>query len=352
MAKRKQSQGAAMVAAATVTFTPEPDPAIVAIADAPQEAFDKALDDLKIPERLKRTRTAPVLPATEDMNTAPKLVVDNTSRPLELPGDGMNIIELSLHSGTDHETGLRRYLCVSMGTKSAQLLHVPDLEHIEVDIRYINDRVANGKAKWFSLPANLGQRLIDKSVQWEMHGIRYSRSLMNEALTKLGMPALPDRPELTAAPGTVAHERAARRASAKAERGPGVIDVIIRILREGGGTIDEMLAKLMEAFPDRDATMRNTIKTQLNRLPKQGRLEIVRDGNRYRAKDAAPAPVEGQGTADKANFVAKGALPATNSFAQEVAKQKAREEEYLERPTFDKTQPAKPAKRAKAKKAK
>lgn len=329
------------------------DPVIGTIADAPQADFnaamarEHALQD-GMPTALKRERKT-TLPATENMNTTPRLVVNN--KPLELPSEGMNILETSLHAGTNEETGVRRYLVVSMGTKVAKLLHIPDLEHVEVEVRYINDRIANGKAHWFALPSNLGQRLIDKSVQWEMHGIRYSRALLNEALTNLGMPALPEPAAFKAIEGTVAHEKATRRAIAKGERGPGVIETIVKLLREGGGTIDELLQGLMTAFPDRGPTMRNTIKTQLNRLPKQGKLEIKRVGDRYMASDvdpnarvaaelttvinakSPPATLTIQGAASKADALAKGTMPAQNDFQQEVIKQKAREEHYSKCPT-------------------
>lgn len=309
-------------------------------------------DGLDIPLFLDRRGNKRAQPTTEDMVTAPVLHFDN--KPLALAADGMNILETTLGVGTDHESGLRRYLVVSMGTKVAKLLEVATLDSHEIDIRYINDRLATGKSHWYALPINLADRLIAKSVQWEMQGFRYSRALVNEALTNLGRPPL-DIPQLEAVVGTVAHERAQRRTVTRAAKGPGVIDSIISILNEGGGTVDEILVELLKRHPERDATMRNTIKTQLNRLPKQGRLEIERIDGKYVAKGVKPsnAPVDPliQAIADmpkkdfdagiaalsagKADLIAKGTLAVANakgSFLEDSAKQQAREQEMTETP--------------------
>lgn len=68
-----------------------------------------------------------------------------------------------------------------------------------------------------------------------------------------------------------------------APRKPGVIDAIVDILSNGGGTIAKMAEKLAKKFPDRDAAgLLSTLKIQVNRLSKSkdegGRnLKIKRD---------------------------------------------------------------------------
>jgi hypothetical protein len=60
-------------------------------------------------------------------------------------------------------------------------------------------------------------------------------------------------------------------------QGPGVIAALIEALRDGGGTIEELYAKLAARFPERASTkggMRTTVKIQLKRLPATGKLTI------------------------------------------------------------------------------
>lgn len=223
---------------------------------------------------------------------AKTLVKTEVDRPLTLAADGLNMIQTSLFAGSNEETGLHRYLVVRMGTKMADLLYIPTLEHIQVEVRYLNERIAKDKAHWFAVPTNLGQRLIDKAVQWEMAGSRYSRALVNEALVALGYPALETKMPTVA--GTNEEQKREKKMKIRTERGPGVIDTIIAMLTEGPHTVDEMVAKLGIAFPDRAADgMKGTVRTQLNRLPKQGRLVIVKEGDKYRAENAPAAKPKG-----------------------------------------------------------
>lgn len=59
-------------------------------------------------------------------------------------------------------------------------------------------------------------------------------------------------------------------------RKPGVIDAIKELL-EDGYTVDEFVVKLAERFPDREADgMKNTVKCQLARLPKNMNRPITK----------------------------------------------------------------------------
>jgi hypothetical protein len=68
---------------------------------------------------------------------------------------------------------------------------------------------------------------------------------------------------------------------------PGVIAELINLLKSGGGTVEQLLAKLMKKFPGRGEAMKGTIKTQLSRLGKTGKLKITKkptdEGVQYRA---------------------------------------------------------------------
>jgi len=73
--------------------------------------------------------------------------------------------------------------------------------------------------------------------------------------------------------------------------GPGVIAALIDLLRNGGGTVEELYGKLAERFPDRardKGGMRTTVKIQLKRLPAKGKLAITSE------------QVEGRGTVYRA----------------------------------------------------
>lgn len=53
----------------------------------------------------------------------------------------------------------------------------------------------------------------------------------------------------------------------KADKKPGVIDTIVAVLKDGGGTIKEIAAKVAKKFPDREADgILATTKIQMNRL--------------------------------------------------------------------------------------
>jgi hypothetical protein len=80
--------------------------------------------------------------------------------------------------------------------------------------------------------------------------------------------------------------------AAKPGTGPGVIAALIDLLRQGGGTREELYAKLAERFPDRASEkggMRTTVAIQLKRLHQQGKLAITSEqvegrGTVYRAE--------------------------------------------------------------------
>lgn len=308
---------------------PPPDDMIIG---PPKPAGDP---DLQIPEFLKRERTP--IPLTEDIDLSPKL--DGGLRKDAIPHteppngrDGLNVIEFYSNEG-----GQRRHLVVSIGHSKLQLLHLPDLEHTEAEVRDIEAQVKEGTAHWFDIPPNLADRLVNKSVQWEMYKFRYSRSLVNEALIKLGVKPLPEPQAVTDALGVQGEARREKQAASRAQRGPGVIDTIITILQEGGGTVDEMAAKLAAAFPDRAADgMKATIRTQLNRLPKSKGLAILKEGDRYRAEGSVPAkPAMPLAQKIAGTFDPPGERPG-NDFIEQLHKQKSREKEYTEQPVVGK----------------
>lgn len=319
-------------------------------------------DDLQIPAFLRKDRPTPI-PMTEDVGVNIPLVKRKDLIPHDGPvnPDGLNVVEFYSTEG-----GRRRYLVVNINQQTMDLLHLPDLESSSASIRDINDQVEAGSAHWFDIPPNLAQRLLDKAAQWEFYKFRYSRSLVNAALMKLGVPPL-EMPQLEAAiaqaqASGVIKEKApsgfAAKTKAKGPGGMGVIDTIIAILQEGGGTVPEMAAKLAARFPDRDPNgMTATIRTQLNRLPKQGKVKIVKEGDRYRADGAAPAAPMGDLSppkkAEDAPFnpeIDRLAAIPKNDFVEQVHKQKAREREYLEQPVTGKL--AKRATPGRAKKSK
>lgn len=307
------------------------------------------VDHNPIPGFLVRPRL--MLPMTEDMNTEPVLDMTPLSQradniPLKNPPNptGMNMLELYLTEG-----GRRRYLVVSFDAFNMQLLHIPDLENVEIDIRTVNEQVALGKAHWFSLPPRLDERLINKAVAWEMYKFRYSRPLVNLALTNLGRPPLDEPQSVKTAidTGMITERKRGGGGGGAVNRGPGVISTLIDILKSGGGTIDEMYAKLVEAFPDREKLkpggMKATIKTQLGRLPKEGKLVIQHEDGKFWADGTEPTPpplkTEGgvfglvkklTGAFDP-NVEAIANMPKSD-FVEQVAKQKAREKEYIAHP--------------------
>jgi len=80
-------------------------------------------------------------------------------------------------------------------------------------------------------------------------------------------------------------------------KAPGVIAAIINLLRDGGGTVDELYGKLAERYPERASAkggMRTTVKIQLKRLVATGKLVIKSE------------EVEGRGTVYRADPLAVG----------------------------------------------
>lgn len=58
-------------------------------------------------------------------------------------------------------------------------------------------------------------------------------------------------------------------------RQPGVINTIVHLLLHGGGTADQLAAKLARRFPKRKRDgLRRTLMIQLSRLPKERKLKI------------------------------------------------------------------------------
>ena len=88
---------------------------------------------------------------------------------------------------------------------------------------------------------------------------------------------------------------AAAAAPATPGKGPGVIAALVEVLRQGGGTVEELYGKLAERFPDRASPkggMRTTVAIQLKRLAKTGKLAISSEavegrGMVYRAEGPA-----------------------------------------------------------------
>jgi hypothetical protein len=78
---------------------------------------------------------------------------------------------------------------------------------------------------------------------------------------------------------TTSKKAPAKKAAAKAKE-PGVIDTIVKILQSGGGTVEQIAAKLKKAFPDRKADgLKATVKIQMTRLAddKKRKLKIKRE---------------------------------------------------------------------------
>jgi hypothetical protein len=71
---------------------------------------------------------------------------------------------------------------------------------------------------------------------------------------------------------------AAKKPSTPAKAPParvGVIDAIVSILENGGGSVAEIVAKLSKKFPDRDADgLTATVRTQMSRLKTTRNLKI------------------------------------------------------------------------------
>src|SRR3954468_20815390 len=61
-------------------------------------------------------------------------------------------------------------------------------------------------------------------------------------------------------------------APASPAKGPGVIARLIHHLQHGGGTAQELFEKLKADFPERGEGMLTTVKIQVKRLHKAGKL--------------------------------------------------------------------------------
>jgi hypothetical protein len=64
-------------------------------------------------------------------------------------------------------------------------------------------------------------------------------------------------------------------------KAPGVIAALTDLLRNGGGTVEELYTKLAERFPDRASAkggMRTTVSIQVKRLHKTGKLAMKVEG--------------------------------------------------------------------------
>jgi hypothetical protein len=87
---------------------------------------------------------------------------------------------------------------------------------------------------------------------------------------------------------TVKYPKAKKAAKAKTPKvakpkAPGVIDTIIAVLKDGGGTITEITAKVAKKFPDRKAEqLASTVRAQMNRL----NLPVEDGGRNLKVKKA------------------------------------------------------------------
>jgi hypothetical protein len=103
---------------------------------------------------------------------------------------------------------------------------------------------------------------------------------MRQFMPKALKSKAPAKPEALGLMGQPTH--ALDRAPGQA---PGVIASIVEFLKDGGGTVVELTARLAERFPDRPAKgMMTTCRIQLVRLHKTGKLAITSE------------QVEGRGT--------------------------------------------------------
>lgn len=238
------------------------------------------VDSLAIPAFLIRKREEPL---PDVLTTEIVDDIEGFDRPLETAPEGIAILSMYLTEG-----GHRRFIVIKRGKTTAHCLYLPEMDHYEIELRDMNEQVSTGRAHWFACKPDLATRLTTKALKWDEYGFSYSRTLVNEALVQLGAPAIPLPARLDPATPE-GKERQEKRQATRAQKGPGVIDTIIEILRTGGGTVAEMAVRLAAAFPDRDATgMTSTIRTQINRLPKQGKLVIVKLADKYYAEGHEP----------------------------------------------------------------
>lgn len=63
----------------------------------------------------------------------------------------------------------------------------------------------------------------------------------------------------------------------KAPKSGGVIDAIVQILRNGGGTVNEIFEQLKVRFPDRGDGMKTTVSIQVKRLHDSGKVVVKRE---------------------------------------------------------------------------
>lgn len=66
-------------------------------------------------------------------------------------------------------------------------------------------------------------------------------------------------------------------ATATSAKGPGVIARLIHHLQHGGGTAQELFERLKADFPERGDGMLTTVKIQVTRLHKVGKLAIRKE---------------------------------------------------------------------------
>jgi len=99
--------------------------------------------------------------------------------------------------------------------------------------------------------------------------------VMSKSTSKSKSPARkPAAPKPKTAPKKAAAPVA--QPSGKVPGGPGVIATIIEVLRNGGGTVEEITDALAKKFPERDAKgMGTTVRIQVKRLPKSGKLKVA-----------------------------------------------------------------------------
>jgi hypothetical protein len=70
------------------------------------------------------------------------------------------------------------------------------------------------------------------------------------------------------------YEPVVAKTASTGERKPGVIAAIIDVLKNGGGTVDEIFAKVHTLFPERGDGVRTTCSIQVKRLHASGKLVV------------------------------------------------------------------------------
>lgn len=204
----------------------------------------------------------------------------------------MYLVALTTDNSSAPACGRSIYFVVEEGRHRISLLHpwtlssfaipVEDYEKGRGDV-YWPPEVATSTELTNSVKDDLdgvqrvARTMLMKLEEYSKRGRQHPANLVRRVIAEVQgttldkVPVFREVPEATRGNLTKARE-------ARAARKPGVIDAIANILsNENGATVDEAVKQLHEMFPDRESDgMKNTVKCQINRLPKKLNMTLIK----------------------------------------------------------------------------